>query len=239
MDNQTDVTRPQIASAPGWPLVLYFHHIDDKLEHYTSITCEEFQRALHILSETYIPLSPRSIPEVLKQKRDWSDHCLITFDDGYRDNYKNALPILRNFDWSVIFFVIVDTIGKTSHHDFLGDLDHMNWRELRRLADEGHVIASHGSAHKPYAEATPEWALKDIRCAARRLSKRIPEAPDWFAYPFGSIPKFELDLPSLCFGTVRSPAKSWIEAPKSIRRTYLPSNRANDWADLVKSWRTQ
>src|SRR4051812_35195470 len=42
---------PEVGAAPGWPVVLYFHHVRPDLRHYTSVTPSAFDRALAQVGE--------------------------------------------------------------------------------------------------------------------------------------------------------------------------------------------
>ena len=70
----------------------------------------EFDRQIKFLSENYKIVS---IPEVYTSARANARErvCAITFDDGLRDQYENAAPILKKYGAVVIFFVITRTLS--------------------------------------------------------------------------------------------------------------------------------
>lgn len=217
--------------------MLYFHHVRPDLRHYTSVTPSAFDRALAQVGEQFAPLSPQRVPSV----RDAAGHpeptCLLTFDDGYADVFEHALPIMERRGWRAIMFVSMDLVGQVEQHPVRGPLQHMTWDQLEELTRRGHVIASHGCAHVPYSRLDAETTQADLDNAQRVLRERLPDAPDWFAYPFGELPARALRLPSLCFGSIKAPARPWNTAPHEIRRTYLPADEPQQWERCVTQWR--
>lgn len=68
-----------------------------------SATPEAFDRQVRWLKANYDVISPREIPYVLRLRR--GRHVIVSFDDGFRDNYTDAFPILRAHRATATFFV--------------------------------------------------------------------------------------------------------------------------------------
>ena len=90
--------------------VLMYHRIIDSNYNFwkLNVSPESFERHIKYISENY---------KVLKLDEDWSDivkadqkYIVITFDDGYVDNYRFALPILEKYHVPATFFVSTDLI---------------------------------------------------------------------------------------------------------------------------------
>jgi peptidoglycan/xylan/chitin deacetylase (PgdA/CDA1 family) len=227
----------EVGSAPGWPVVLYFHHVHPELRHYTAVTPTSFDRALGKLGEHFLPLEPRAVPSVLEIGGHPKPTCLLTFDDGYADVYDHALPIMERRGWHCVVFVSMDLIGCVEYHATRGPLRHMTWAQLEELARRGHVVASHGCGHIALNRLNPAAAQGEIDRARHVLEERLPGSPDWLAYPFGELPgPGILRLPSLCFGSIKAPARAWDAAPHEIRRTYLPADDRRRWSRCMTGW---
>lgn len=227
---------PESASFPGWPVILYFHHIHAGIRHYTSLKPHEFAHALALLNSTFKPVPPESMSDLVSSPAPGTSSCLITFDDGYRDTYFNALPLLEAFGWKAIFFVITDRIGTVENHPVCGQIEYMTWNDLRDLAAKGHIIASHGRNHLNYRKVPREIAQADLDDAAHCLNFNMSPTQSWFAFPYGEIPDYSLNLPSLTFGTVKSPIRPWYELRQPMRRTYLPTYDKDRWPMLIEGW---
>ncbi len=236
-DGAATILPPEVGSAPGWPTVLYFHHVHPTIRHYTSVSPAAFDRALAQVSEQLAPLSPHTLPRVMKMSGHSEPACLLTFDDGYEDVIRYALPIMERRGWHAIVFVSTDLVGRIEQHPVRGSLQHLTWEQLRELARRGHIVASHGSAHVHYSQLSLPAAQLNIDNAQRLLQEQLPGAPDWLAYPYGELPRGELRFPTLCFGSIKTTATPWNKAPHRIRRTYLPADEPQRWEPCITEWR--
>ncbi|NBE92569.1 MULTISPECIES: polysaccharide deacetylase family protein [unclassified Nonomuraea] len=229
---------PEVGSAPGWPLVLYFHHVHPEMRHYTAVTPAAFDRALGEFGELFQPLGPETVPSVLKSGGHPDPVGLVTFDDGYTDVFEHAVPIMERRGWRAVMFVSVDLIGCVENHPVRGQLQHMTWEQLEELTQRGHLVASHGCTHVAFNRLDPAKAQAEVDRARHALQERLPDSPDWLAYPFGELPQpGTLALPSLCFGSIKAPARAWDKAPQEIRRTYLPAGEPQRWGRCITEWR--
>jgi peptidoglycan/xylan/chitin deacetylase (PgdA/CDA1 family) len=75
-----------------------------------SATPEQFDQQLRWLGTHFDVISPRDIPYVLRVRR--GRHVIVTFDDGYEDNYTAAFPILRAHRLPATFFVATGFIDQ-------------------------------------------------------------------------------------------------------------------------------
>jgi len=91
--------------------VLLFHRVsDDKDEFWEPFSVDLFSRLLHFLSKRYDFIV---IDELLQQEKiNLENRCLITFDDGYDDFVRNALPIMEKLKIKPTFFVTTGSISK-------------------------------------------------------------------------------------------------------------------------------
>lgn len=134
----------------------------------------------------------------------------ILFDDGLRDVFCNAMPILMSFGQRATVFPVSGFIGKYAHWDVFTPPQHCTAEEIRSLADNGFEIGSHTHTHPDLLflnERDLEYEL--------RSSKEILE----------SIAKTEVTALSFPFG--RWNLRVWEKAQKYGYRvgvTYQPSN---------------
>ena len=99
--------------------VLNYHRIDDphrkgfdSFKPNVSATPQDFARQLEYLAKWFNVVSLNDVVEWLEGRRDLPPHAaLITFDDGYLDNYTSAYPILRQYSFPAVIFLTTEHIG--------------------------------------------------------------------------------------------------------------------------------
>jgi len=102
---------------------------------------------------------------------------VITFDDGWENQYTHAFPILRRFGLTATFFVFTTPIGKD------GKL--MTWEQLRELQEAGMTIGSHTRTH-PVLPDFHAALHNEVAMSREDIKEHLGRAPDFFAYPFGA-----------------------------------------------------
>lgn len=99
---------------------------------------------------------------------------IITFDDGYDDNYEVALRILEEYKMTGWFMVSSDLVGKQGY---------MDWKQLKDLLNKGHVIGDHTSTHhRMNANDTRESLEYEIIESKNRLEKELEISVNIFCW---------------------------------------------------------
>ena len=101
-------------------VVLMYHRVltDDELQRTAShpalvVGRDSFESQMAVLKSRFKVLSLEEFATRIKERTPFSDSsCLITFDDGWRDNLTNALPILRRYGLPALIFLPVNYIGQ-------------------------------------------------------------------------------------------------------------------------------
>ncbi len=102
---------------------------------------------------------------------------ILNFDDGWQDQYDNAFPILKKFNYTATFFIF----SSAPEHKYF-----MTWDEIKELDAAGMTIGSHTLNHPYLEKITDEKELeKQIFYGKKSLEKHIGKTADLFAYPFG------------------------------------------------------
>lgn len=115
---------------------------------------------------------------------------VITFDDGYEDNYRYAFPILKKHNMIATIFVVAGTIGGINEFDYRQGRQPMNkmatWEQLKEMADYGISIESHTVTHPHMAGVSLEQARKELVESKKILEKGLGRPVNYFCYPYGS-----------------------------------------------------
>ncbi|MDF5757684.1 polysaccharide deacetylase family protein [Spongiactinospora sp. TRM90649] len=220
-------------SAPGWPLVLYFHHVHPELDHYTSLTPRAFAEGLATVFDLY---GPPLDPAALDGPPPGEPTVLITFDDGHRDTLEHAVPVLDRYGARAVFFAITGRAGDPAHRDAA-----LTWPELAALGAAGHRIGAHTTTHRKLPELTAAEQAAEIGGSLGEVAERLGGPAPPLAYPYGLPPTASGVVPSgsLAFGTVKAAPLPWATAPHLIRRTCLPVGHERHWPSLCREWRDQ
>lgn len=107
-----------------------------KAEGYTTITLQDFMRVVHGKGE--LPSKP----------------IVLTFDDGYADNYKEMLPILEAHNMTAVVYVITNELGKKNY---------LKLDELKDMQRRGIEIGSHTADHLPLTTLDKTFQRRQIR----------------------------------------------------------------------------
>lgn len=110
---------------------------------------------------------------------------LLTFDDGYRDQFLYAFPILQRFGDRAIFFINTGTIGTPGH---------LTWPQVEMMAKAGMSIECHGVDHVDLGDSNASEQTYEIERCVRALRAHLRESVLAFAYPSGDFDAQTIEL---------------------------------------------
>jgi peptidoglycan/xylan/chitin deacetylase (PgdA/CDA1 family) len=176
------------------PIMLMYHAIGDRAEragrYITPL--QRFTRQLAWLRSAKYRVV--SIEEILEHRRTYRlpppRAVVLTFDDGYQDNYRLAWPLLRRRGLRAAFFLVSRRIGETNTWDSSGELAGrplMSWAEVRQLAESGMEIGAHTRRHVVLPDLPPEERRAEIMGSRTDLEERLGTLVRAFAYPYGRL----------------------------------------------------
>jgi peptidoglycan/xylan/chitin deacetylase (PgdA/CDA1 family) len=145
---------------------------------------------------------------------------MITFDDGYADNYAIAWPICRKHRMKLNLFISTGTIGDSrpmvmtkQGYRFLGDgwepapyyfRSHLQkysrlwkpltWRELREMHRAGVHLGLHGHSHHNLAFLPEGRIIREAQTGAKVFQEHLGFRPEYFALPYGG---YEANVPEV------------------------------------------
>ncbi len=169
----------------GVPILMY-HYISippDEEDVYRvdlSVRPEDFRDQMRYLAAAgYTPISLYDLNLALR----WGTPLpprpvVLTFDDGYRDAYEQAFPILQEFGFTATFFVITARLDA-------GDPAHMSWAQAEDMAAAGMSIESHTKEHPNLIGRDSDFLLYQITGSLESIAAHTGQPARFFCYPAG------------------------------------------------------
>jgi peptidoglycan/xylan/chitin deacetylase (PgdA/CDA1 family) len=172
--------------------ILIYHSVTPK--HRWAIEPEEFEKQIKFLSSNY-PVT------CLKNFFNFNKNSfVITFDDGYEDNFYYALPILKKYNCSATFFICTGFISKeidiTQKGVYQG-LKPLSIEQIKKMKKEGMDFGCHTHSHSILAKIPLKRAREEICKSKAILEDILEEKINLFAYPLGQPNTFNKNIISI------------------------------------------
>jgi len=191
-------------------LVLTYHRVTPDVPWPDSLVVipDQFEQQVKYVKRHFRLLSASEVAEIIRSRKSFPVRsCLITFDDGWKDNYTHAFPILHAYQIPAIIFLTTGYVGtnKRFWHERLASLlyplplsegrrwtvSHLNWvtasaEEIAQevgsvpLRSRQLVIAEITEAWKPLEESGLERKLQQLEAAlGQSLLAGTPAMLSW------------------------------------------------------------
>jgi len=170
----------------------------------------------------------------------------ITFDDGFKNGFTNAAPILVDHGAPGAFFLATRYIGAEPERDrdlLLAFFDHgrtlvefLSWEDCRRMADAGMTIGSHTVSHARLAQLKEDDVMDEMIRSKETIEKELGRTCVHFCAPFGIpetdfLPGRDPDLARRAgyrsFLMTERGAMGQGDSPMMIRRDHMLANWGN------------
>lgn len=160
-------------------LVLNYHKIENN-NHSLSVPPWDFETQMkYLVDHGYTSIAPDDLHAALAGEAKLPENpVLITFDDGYRDNYANAFPILKKYKLKATIFVITSFLGKREQY--------FTWDQAREMEQHGISIQSHTVDHKPMTDLSDEQLRAELVESKKKAEMELGHEVGYIAYPTGT-----------------------------------------------------
>jgi len=169
------VTGSSLADVP----ILNYHKVDN-FYHALSIPPEEFEEQMAYLAQNgFTTITPDQLMAYLNHDRELPKNpILITFDDGYLDNFTNAYPIMKKYGFTATIFLVTNKIGHEENF--------MSWDQVRTMQQDGFVFGSHTVSHAALTKLSREDVMLELTNSRKELERQLGVKARYFAYPTGA-----------------------------------------------------
>ncbi len=175
---------------------LCYHSIAAPGPDWTSVPPDLFERQLDALRRRgYRAAGTEHLAGMAAGGRLDARRALLTFDDGYVDNYTTALPLLREYGFRGIVFLLPPYVDSGAPFDWpeVADrqLQHpdvmrsMDWSQAGEMAEAGCEFGSHGLTHRHLPDLSDADLRDELADSKRQMEERLGKPCPLFVYPFG------------------------------------------------------
>ena len=170
--------------------ILMYHSISESecqnLHPYfvTETSVQVFETHMKFLSDNgYQTITTEDVVALLNSPQKLTGkNVVITFDDGYRDFYRNAFPILNKYGYRATVYLPTAYINQRVH-TFKGK-ECMTWAEVRELREVGILFGSHTVSHPQLRFVSLPDLEYEVKVSKDTIEDEIGEPIRSFAYPY-------------------------------------------------------
>jgi peptidoglycan/xylan/chitin deacetylase (PgdA/CDA1 family)/glycosyltransferase involved in cell wall biosynthesis len=175
------------------PILAYHRVVESPSEagkHGIYVIRENFDLQMRYLKKKkFTTLTFKDYLKLTEEQKKYGKYVILTFDDGYEDNYRLAFPILRKYGFKATIFLVADK--KTNEWDRAQSSE----PEVRLLSKEEILemkkyeieFGSHTLTHPDLTKIPLEAAKKEIFESKKKIEEIIQDKVITFAYPYGKL----------------------------------------------------
>jgi peptidoglycan/xylan/chitin deacetylase (PgdA/CDA1 family) len=169
--------------------ILMYHRVNDSDARPSSVRVDRFRGQMRYLSRKgFHSMTCGGLAEISKAGRALPGRSvLITFDDGYRDNYENAFPILLEFGLTATVFSVSSFIGKSNAWETNPDAPKfplMDLSMIQTMCEAGIEFGSHTAGHVPLNQIPVERAREEMVQSKKHLEDMLGMPVVSLGYPY-------------------------------------------------------
>jgi peptidoglycan/xylan/chitin deacetylase (PgdA/CDA1 family) len=163
--------------------ILYYHAVNDTtfgLEQ-MFVRVQEFDDQMKYMKDHgYQCITFDDLPNI----KNYEKPFIITFDDGYEDNFYNVYPILQKYDFKAVVYMVTDYIDKGSF---------LKTSQIKAMTDRI-SFESHTVSHELLSTLPADQIEYQLKNSKDILEKLTGQKVDSIAYPFGDYNDTVLEL---------------------------------------------
>ena len=173
-----------------FPVVILFFHLVSDRPHRLGISTEQFLRRVDFLRKFYRVVSLREAVKLLESGKVGTPTVVLTFDDGYGENFINLRAVAERTRIPVTLFVSTEHV--TTKLPFQHDVRRgqsgfvpLSWEQVISLARSGFEIGSHTRSHFDCGASDKTALESEIVGSKNDLERRLGTPVEYFSFPWG------------------------------------------------------
>ena len=180
----------------GWPLTLAYHSVSHSRTDSLAVRTPNFEHQMAWLHRRgyrsmtvsqFMNEAPQDVRRVV----------IITFDDGYADNYTLAYPALKQYGFTATIFLVSDYVGTDHIHTWdvpkmqsdkdLAPYRLLTWEQVHEMASYGIEFGSHTKTHHNLTTLPEEQRWEEIHQSRKDIQTNLGSEVVSFCYPRGDL----------------------------------------------------
>lgn len=157
---------------------------------YLYVTPEKLEHQMDLLLENgYTPISYYDLMDHFTNKTKLPEKpIIITFDDGYYDNYLYAYPIFKEKNIKATIFVTTAIMGNKTDDGRTDKYEKMlSWEECKEMEESGLInIESHTNDHLNLKTVSYDEVLNQLTVSKKMIDDNLNKDSKVIAYPYGA-----------------------------------------------------
>ena len=162
--------------------VLNYHQVNNsRIISPLTVTNRDFAKQMQYLADNgYHTVTVDELILAWEQGAELPDKpVVITFDDGYVDNYEWAYPILKHYNFKATIFLVSDFMDRFDNY--------LTWDNVKTMHESGLIdFESHTLSHEELTKLKPEEIRHQLTGSRKALEWRLKKPVHCLAYPCGS-----------------------------------------------------
>ena len=172
---------------PQGMLILEYHKVNNRTKDDYTVSTTAFAEQMDVLkADGYTTISVLDFLRAKKGKQKLPEKpVVVSFDDGYSDNYTEALPILEERGMKATVFMVTNDVGLPGY---------LSWDQLHEMEKRGVELGSHTANHLPLTNMTVEEARDEVQKSKLMMEWKGLKTIFVLSYPNGQYDKYLPDI---------------------------------------------
>ncbi|HEY6628951.1 MAG TPA: polysaccharide deacetylase family protein, partial [Acidimicrobiia bacterium] len=170
---------------PPGPRILIYHQVEAGLGRYMEVRLEDFRCQLEWL------FANRQVVGLDEALVRWGQagseiFVALTFDDGYRDTYSTAYPILLDRGFPFTLYLATESIESGVSLGPTERADPLTWDQVGTMHESGLLTSgAHTHRHADVRQLSAQEVEEELGLSDDLIEQRLGVRPAHFAYPWG------------------------------------------------------
>lgn len=199
-----------------------------------TVSVDAFQKQMAFLKKNQVNVLALDSLNAYFSGKDkiFSRAVALTFDDGYKDNYTYAFPILKKYKFPATIFIIVSQVGQPNR---------LSWEEIREMRDSGLITFGCHTFTHPYLDSlqSVEELKKEISFAKQLLQEKLEKSVQVFSYPMGRFNSMVVQIvkdAGYTMAVATNPGRRFFNRDKfALKRLRISQNAENMFIFWIES----